>query len=312
MKTTLLISSLFLLIFKAGQSQTTVYHPFPDSAAVWNMHYGSSGLCQGMSKDYYSMVISGDTVIGSQTYHKLNIHGVQVISTSLTSQCPNTVPVYKGAIREDVNNKKVFIVPPSANSEQLLYDFNMQVGDTLKGYLASGIPPSMPDTVISIDSVLVGNNSRKRWKINPYYQIYFIEGIGSTYGLVERSPGRMMDLGTHNIACFKQNDITLYLNTSITTCNLITSVNSVEKNSTSIKAFPNPFSTHTTLQTDKLFKDATLTVYNSFGQQVRQLTNISGQTVVLPREHLASGLYFIRLTQDNKIFSADKLVITDY
>lgn len=323
MKTTLLISSLFLLIFQTGQSQTTVYHPFPDSDAIWNMSFMAGNCPPVQAKDYYSLIISGDTVIGAQTYHKLNLHGVQIVSASsyTIDPCKNTVPAYKGAIRQDINNKKVYIVPPSANSEQLLYDFTMQVSDTLKGYLASTHSSSQPDIVSSIDSVLVGNSYRKRWKINPYYSIDFIEGIGSTYGLVERSPANMMDWKTIGLACFKQNDITLYINTNLTsTCNLITtSVNSIEKNSTAIKISPNPFSTQTTLsvgipseQTEELFKDATLTVYNSFGQQVKQLTNISGQTIVLPREHLASGLYFIRLTQNNKIFSADKLVITDY
>ena len=79
----------------------------------------------------------------------------------------------------------------------------------------------------------------------------------------------------------------------------------------STKVFPNPFSTVTTLQTDIILKSATLTIYNLYGQTVKQIKNISGQTVTLFRDNLSSGLYFIRLTQDNKIISADKLVITD-
>ena len=74
--------------------------------------------------------------------------------------------------------------------------------------------------------------------------------------------------------------------------------------------FPNPFSTQTILHSDILLNNATLTVYNSFGQTVKQLKNISGQTVVLSRDNLASGLYFIRLTEGNKMYT-DKLVITD-
>jgi WD40 repeat protein len=74
---------------------------------------------------------------------------------------------------------------------------------------------------------------------------------------------------------------------------------------------PNPFSTLTTLQTGKSFKGATLTVHNSFGQTVKQINNLTGQTIVFHRENLASGLYFIRLTEDNKTFATDKLIITD-
>ena len=78
-----------------------------------------------------------------------------------------------------------------------------------------------------------------------------------------------------------------------------------------VRVFPNPFSTQTTFQTDVLLNNATLTVYNSLGQTIKQIKNISGQTVVLSRDNLASGLYFIRITEGNKVITAKKLVITD-
>jgi len=74
---------------------------------------------------------------------------------------------------------------------------------------------------------------------------------------------------------------------------------------------PNPFSTQTTLRTDNLFRSATLTACNSFGQTVKQIKNISGQTVVFYRDNLPSGLYFIRITQYNKTVATGKLVIAD-
>ena len=60
-----------------------------------------------------------------------------------------------------------------------------------------------------------------------------------------------------------------------------------------------------------ILNNATLTVYNSFGQAVAQIKNISEQAITLHRDNLASGLYFIRLTEENKTISVDKLVITD-
>ena len=78
----------------------------------------------------------------------------------------------------------------------------------------------------------------------------------------------------------------------------------------SISVLPNPFSSQTNLYSDNLLKNATLSVYNLYGQTVKQIKNISGQTVILSRDNLSSGLYFIRLTEENKIYT-DKLVITD-
>ena len=81
-------------------------------------------------------------------------------------------------------------------------------------------------------------------------------------------------------------------------------------NSDQLNIFPNPFSSETTLQTDKPLKNATLTIYDCFGQEVKQLKNISGQTLTLSRDNFPNGLYFIHLTEENKSYT-DKLIITD-
>lgn len=91
------------------------------------------------------------------------------------------------------------------------------------------------------------------------------------------------------------------------------STTGIDENNTGkdVLIFPNPFSYTTTLKTDNVFKDATLIVYNLQGQQVKQIKNISGQTVTLRRDNLPAGLYVIHLTQDNKTITTDKLIITD-
>lgn len=78
-----------------------------------------------------------------------------------------------------------------------------------------------------------------------------------------------------------------------------------------IKFLPNPFNTQTVLLIDYPIKDAVFTLYNSYGQQVKQIRNISRQSVMINRDNLKTGLYFFRLTEGNKIIAADKLVITD-
>lgn len=91
-----------------------------------------------------------------------------------------------------------------------------------------------------------------------------------------------------------------------------TGINTYEQNmNPQIHIFPNPFLFETTLKSNDNFIDATLIIYNSQGQQVKQIKNISGQTITLHRNNLATGLYFFRLTQDNKVITKGKLVITD-
>ena len=78
-----------------------------------------------------------------------------------------------------------------------------------------------------------------------------------------------------------------------------------------IKIFPQPFSTHTTLWIAEPLKNATLTVENIFGQTVKQIKNINGQTITLYRDNLPNGIYFIHLTQDNKVIATNKIVISN-
>ena len=52
-------------------------------------------------------------------------------------------------------------------------------------------------------------------------------------------------------------------------------------------------------------------MYNSYGQIVKQVNNLSGQTVFLSRDNLSSGLYYIILTEENKLVALEKLLITD-
>jgi hypothetical protein len=90
-----------------------------------------------------------------------------------------------------------------------------------------------------------------------------------------------------------------------------TNVNEIQAIPIKIKIYPNPLTDQTTLQTDKLLKKASLTVYNPFGQIVKQIENLSGQKIILQQDNLPSGLYYIHLTQDNKIIATEKLLIAD-
>ncbi len=75
--------------------------------------------------------------------------------------------------------------------------------------------------------------------------------------------------------------------------------------------FPNPCISSTIIHTKENLNNATMTIFNAFGQTLKQINNISGQTISLNRENLPSGIYFIGLTEYNKIISIEKLIIVD-
>jgi len=83
---------------------------------------------------------------------------------------------------------------------------------------------------------------------------------------------------------------------------------SIFKNS-SVKIYPNPFSTQTTLQTDKLLINATLMVYNLFGQKIKQMDNLSGQVIIFHRDNLKNGLYFYNIQSADGTILTGKIII---
>lgn len=91
-------------------------------------------------------------------------------------------------------------------------------------------------------------------------------------------------------------------------------VGTVENNTVSngLLISPNPFSSVTTIKTDGNCENSTLTLYDLFGRQVKQIKNITGQTITLNRNDLSRGLYIITLAQDNKTYAIDRVIIFDH
>ncbi|PHR16982.1 MAG: hypothetical protein COA38_21475 [Fluviicola sp.] len=75
------------------------------------------------------------------------------------------------------------------------------------------------------------------------------------------------------------------------------------------KVYPNPFNASTTIELSTPVDNAELTLFNTYGQLVKQVENISGQEIQLSRSNLPSGIYFFKLTENNIIIAADKLII---
>lgn len=285
----------------AAQAQTNVYHPFPDSNAVWNFHYIVQCPIGGWPTPYadYSIYITGDTIINNVIYKKL--YTPFVAAGPNPNNCPLPDSGYQGAIREDAIAKKVFIFPKYGMNEKLYFDFNWEAGDTIYGALGY----SFQDTIVSVDSVLVGNSYRKRWLINSWYDTYVIEGIGSTYGLLNQS-SYATDQPYYNLICFKQDNQTLYPYTA-TTCEIITvAVDEKENMDYGITIYPNPVSDELNI-TFNIEKPGnfTLQLYNSLGQEIKFLlsekVNMGENNIKISVEDMPDGIYFLKLLINENI-----------
>ena len=93
---------------------------------------------------------------------------------------------------------------------------------------------------------------------------------------------------------------------------LSTNVSENELNVSGMRLFPNPMLTETVLRTSFNLVNASLSIYNVLGQEVKTMQNLTGQEIIVSRDKLKSGLYFVKLVENNKTIATEKLIITDY
>lgn len=72
---------------------------------------------------------------------------------------------------------------------------------------------------------------------------------------------------------------------------------------------PNPIDYDGNFYTDKLFQDATLTIYNFHGQVAEQIFHIQGVAFNYCHSDLSPGLYIYRITEGGQLLGSGKMVI---
>ena len=156
-----ILSIIFLVTVIISYSQN--YNPFLQNIGWCLEEYYGTGYAMSAYTN------NGDTTIGSVSYSKL----------------------FKGntlfLVREDAVLRKVWVILPDSLSETLLYDFDISLGSQISLYYVGNNPVLY--TVDSFDSINTPLGLRKRIKLstidtvfNP--ELYWIEGIGSSYGPV--------------------------------------------------------------------------------------------------------------------------------
>jgi len=175
---------------------------------------------------YEKFAINGeDTIINGIVYKKLFLFH--------TSQFYNDSAICIGGIREV--NKKIFyygdsvhilkpIITNNCNgNEILLYDFSLNIGDTINEECFNGF---FTLVVTDIDTMLIGNKLRKVFHFNtPLFN--WVEGIGNLNISNNGLGGLLYYIGQFPVKaqwlynfliCFKQNDTIVYFNSNYSEC----------------------------------------------------------------------------------------------
>lgn len=154
-----------------------------------------------------------------------------------------------------------------------------------------GISPG-PDGVIFLDGNLVGANTPSQG--NYSYQNVQVNATNVTTIKVTGISGAGWGFAGISVDC-----------------PLIMGINHLYTDSQKALIYPNPFITSSTIQLNQVITNAELNIYNHYGQIIKTKKNISGHEIKIDRDNLPGGVYFIRLTLDNKTTMTEKLLITD-
>jgi len=224
----LFVFSVFAL-FLCSTAYSQQYVPFPTENAEWNVKYTSwpYEYPEQAETRLLKYSLHGDTIINEVVYHKLclnvgtNEHPVYVGVGGLREQNKQVYYIGHFGYSSDasfVNPQKINQIKTCAPAEKndtelLLYDFNVKVGDVVQcgDYLR---------TISKIDSIKIDNSFRKCYSFTTGNDL-IVEGIGSiVYGLL----GPVTHLlacglnATWEHICFSQNGEALYLNPAYVDC----------------------------------------------------------------------------------------------
>ncbi len=219
MKRSSICRSIALGLFPFSLS-AQAYLPLIEPNKTWS--------CYG---DYFFLnvkyQVSGDTLLSNRTYKKVWAHGSDVPYNFNQDSAQ-----YKSAIYEE--NGKVWVIEKNFIAEHLLYDFNKNVGDTIRFYRPTGninqgvLPNYAIGKVYKKNTVTINGVPRRRLYIHDPFMVnqlppqafaqldvqadVWIEGLGGKTGLFSRMPiWGIVGPQPYLLACVERDGAQLYM-----------------------------------------------------------------------------------------------------
>jgi hypothetical protein len=297
MKKVVLIAFSLFLVLKSGYNQELI-----SEGNKWNnLIYKYSSF----TIDNESLFVGNDTIIGESTYNKIlrYING-------------RTDEISKiGNLRTTID-KKVFFRPDTASNDYLIYDFNVKKNDTLTVYGITGFNDEsylsqIDFCVKEIDSVSLSNSYYTRFHLSSIEADMntdtWIDGIGNTNGFLHYDAGLVGGNG-YELLCFSDNDMLVYQNADFSSCDYLTSTNSID-NLDAITIYPNPLLDKsvisiTNLNDSRLYR---LIIFNTNGELIFESQFRNSYTLL--RQDFNAGVYMIKITDGAMNIWTSKLSI---
>jgi hypothetical protein len=299
-KFTLFAVLFFSLVIYGGNE----YHKFSGKNALWNSF--TTGA-MGYPREWQTIYTLGDTIkLDNQKY-------IEVKNSS------NWNTYTLGGLREDTLTKKIYYNDYNDYyKEVILYDFSLNIGDTIFYGKQSGNPQSIYYKVVdSTGTINLNGELRKKWSLTTsLYNMkdIWIEGIGSVvrHGLLNPlKPHIPTDASSTYFGCFKYGNI-FYFNRQATNsvdcpCSQwLVSVPELKSESAEIKLYPIPTKDKLNISLGNTTYD-NLEIYTCNSKLIEKTKINSSETIELNLVNFENGIYFIKFSGKDNI-SLKKIV----
>ncbi|MES2557681.1 MAG: T9SS type A sorting domain-containing protein [Bacteroidota bacterium] len=248
--------------------------------------------------EQYVCEITGDSLIAAQTYQKIICHGLKTegpTSPNPNSNCepPTTFSRLYALVRED--GLKLYIYDGS--EEKLLYDFDLQVGDTLP------LSYNNYDNQITIDSITtlqIGNEVRKVFHFTQQSQSSeinkIIEGVGHNWGFTGiMQPFEFFET---SLECYAIND-TAYYPSLNAPCELNVGLQE-ELKGVELNSYPNPTNAGIVIETGSLNGIQSWNMFDVYGNNCSiEKVDIQTGTLSLDLSSVMAGVYIVCVVDEN-------------
>lgn len=269
-------------------AQSNAYHPLPEKNVAWLQQYQTGSGNTG----YIKYEMNGDTLFDGKMYKKL----YQTQPSSM---------YYQGSVRQDIKQKKVFFCP-AGGKEQLLYNFDLAIGDTVNGADANDTL-----TVQKIDSALVGNEYHRVFRLKSAKGLgagELIEGVGHSGGFLSHYE-YVFEFGS-KLLCFSVNNERLFpikYPGDPYTCLMTVGITEWNNDKLIITASPNPATDMASILVDCKSKYS-IQLRNMLGQVIYTVSDLDTPSLNIDLSRYETGIYYIQL-HDSKGNTAVKKIM---
>jgi serine/threonine protein kinase len=288
---------IMLLLMGAIDLKAQDYDPLVAEGKQWNVLLTYSPWPPiNRVTDVYK--IEGDTILEEATYKKL----------FTTQEEHYTVWELCGLLRETHEGQvfhRDYKWDHTFGSENMLYDFSMQPGDSICFYDSECLVLlSVSDTVLCEDCL-----PRKKYVFQYHAQGYpwddtyetWIEGIGSEFGLLH--PGsRFLVGGTYDLLCYYEDEDLIWQNSNFNSCYIGTTGLKENEKGSLVSVYPNPAKEKTVIEGTEV---AEVQVYNAFGQLVK---TVQGKNEINVSD-LPDGIYLLHITDKESLLLSKRISV---